>query len=107
MIISLVALVVIGFASVNLLVTISKHQIDVVLSQIEALAVGEEGGESGCPSGGPGSYQCSHTWEINYYDENGQIIRTDIDHCEISCVEGFYACCRRGCICVNDKVEMP
>ena len=105
---SFITLVVISIASFNLLTTVSSHQTDVILAQIEALANSEEGDESGCPSGGPGSFECSHSWTINYYDENGNVIKTERDQCIISCGEGFYACCRRGgCFCVNNNAEMP
>lgn len=105
---SFITLVIISIASFNLLTTVSSHQTDVILAQIEALANSEEGDESGCPSGGPGSTYCFHSWTTYFYDENGQVIRSEEDECDVNCSEGFYACCRRGgCFCVNNNAEMP
>lgn len=101
-----VAVLFLTLSSFNFLMAkFSANKIDFVLDQVEALANNEEGGESGCSDGGPGAIQCSHSWEVNFYDENGNIIRTDSDSCDVICGQGYYACCRRGgCICVKDNV---
>lgn len=105
---SFITLVAISVVSFNLSVAVSSHQADIILAQIEALANSEQENESGCPSGGPGSSECSYSWLTTYYDENGKPVRTESNDCSTICREGFYACCRQGgCFCVNDNVEMP
>ena len=101
-----VAVLFLTLSSFNFLMAkFSANKIDFVLDQVEALANNEEGGESGCSDGGPGSSYCSHSWTIYLYDDNGNIISESTDECFVNCREGYYACCRRGgCICVKDNV---
>ena len=108
-IILVIVALLLGLSSFNLLMAqISANQLDSALNQVEALANSEEGDESGCPSGGPGSTYCSHSWTTYFYDENGQVIRSEEEECDVNCNESFYACCRRGgCFCVNNNAEMP